>query len=221
MIVFAFLLFTGTAFAYIGWRNIRLMDLRSEDLFSYLFMAPIVFLVSSRLAHVFLYWGVWELRLLDIVGFWRKSGYEIFVGYVCLLIYTIYFSHKKGWKILYFLEDIARTVMIFLFIWCAYQLFYLEVINLWNYAQMVSIVLTLMADTYIRTRYRRLWWYPSGKKGFMFFFDHFAFFLFLVIFCVISRETDVYTYLYALCGLASFLCLMFVGNTLTIFKKKI
>ena len=221
MIVFAYIAFISLTFTYLAWRGLPRGEYKKDDIFLFLFSIPVIFLIFSRLTHVFLYWNIWELRLLDVVGFWRKSGFELVAGYVAVLFYTIYYSHKKRWKIWYFLEDICRPVMIFLFIWFVYQLLYIESVYWWNYAQLGSIIFAFITDLFFRSRYRRLVWYPNGKKGFLFWSDHFFYFLAMAVSCVIFTPGKQYLFTYSAISVVCLLLLLILGNTLSFFRKKL
>lgn len=145
-----------------------LLELNRNEIFGYVLLAPIVFLIAARLLQVVLFWNIWELRLLDIVGFWRKPGFEILLGYVAMVMFSLYWCWIKKWKVNIVLEELRWPLLIFWLAWMVYNLATVDVLRMQDVLLIFGLLPGLVVDLLLFPRYKRVWWYPSGKKGIMF-----------------------------------------------------
>jgi len=115
----------------------------------------------SVLAFGFGSWLAGKLVMAEGANFWG--------GYVALLMASYLFCLKNDLKYWAFLED---GLFIFLPV--------MVVLNLIFKNWLISglILLTILLSWLVRNRYRSLVWYKSGKKGFLFFWSNFWFFMF-------------------------------------------
>lgn len=206
VILIAFVIFVSFLFAYLAWRGARASADGKRVIFGYYWTAPLFFVLASRMAWVFIYWNVWDLRLLDIVGFWRRPGFELHVGYAAMLLFSIYFAKKNMPKIMYFLEDIRGAVAVFMFGWFIYDLFYSRNLGLRDFWPMICIFIAGILDMFLAKRYRKFRWYKSGKKGFLFLAGN------IVFFALMSAIVPYY----AIPALVALICLFILGNTFSI-----
>ncbi len=206
MIVIAFVFFLSFLFSYTAWKGLKTEINGKKATFGFLWLAPLFFLVSSRMAWVFIYWNVWDLRLLDIVGFWRKPGFELHVGYASLILFCIYFAKRNMPKIMYFLEDLRGSIAWFMLGWLLYDLLYSKVLNLNAFWPIITLILTVIINLFLAKRYRKFRWYKSGKKGFLFLAGNFLFFL----------GMSMIAPWYGLAALFFLVCLFILGGTFSV-----
>ncbi len=206
MIVIAFVFFLSFLFSYNAWKGLRAEIDGNKATFGFLWLAPLFFLICSRMAWVFIYWNVWDLRLLDIVGFWRRPGFELHVGYISLILFCIYFAKKNMPKIMYFLEDVRWAVALFMLGWLLYDLLYSRALVLQTFWPIISLALAMILDLVLAKRYRKFRWYKSGKKGFMFLAGNTIFFL----------GMSLAVPWYGICALFFLVCLFILGGTFSV-----
>lgn len=120
----------------------------------------IVYLVGSRIAFVYSEPKLW-------LEFWKMNQANVLGGYVLWLLIVWLITKDRGWKFFAFGED-SLINLVFI------NLIYFALAGQWKY-----ILTTLVASVIMwifKDRYRSLWWYKSGKKGFLFLMSNVVFF---------------------------------------------
>ena len=112
----------------------------------------IVFLIGSRIAYVYNEPKLW-------IEFWKMGQSLTIGGYVLWLLLAKLVTMDRGWKYFAFGEDsLINLAWINLVFW--------SISGQWKLIILLGI--TVLIGWFFRDRYRSLWWYKSGKKGFLF-----------------------------------------------------
>ncbi len=212
MLSVIFVLFTMVLFAFLGWRVLYLLELDRAEIFGFVFLAPVVFLLVARLAQVVLFWNIWELRLLDIVGFWRKPEFQVLFGYVAMIMFCLYWCWIKKWKVNIVLEELRWPFLIFWLAWVVYNLAMNDLFSFESFLPVVALVLVLIVDLFLSPRYRRVWWYPSGRKGIMFWLLHLVILVTYIIGSIFLRTFGINFYLSCLLMILCLAPLIWLGR---------
>lgn len=171
MIAILFILISGFVFQYISWRRLHLEYHDRKVLIAYLWLAPIVFLVCARLGKIVFAWNLWELRILDIVGFWRKPGFDLISGVFFLIVFSMFYAYRNKIKVWPFLEDLWFSFWLYLLSWVLFLGFEKNFSWRLELILLVNLVIIFIFNLLLGKRYRSWVLYPSGKKGFLFWLN--------------------------------------------------
>ena len=112
----------------------------------------IVYLIGSRIAFTYSEPKLW-------LEFWKMNQGNVLGGYVLWLLIAWLITKDRGWKFFAFGED---SLINLAFI----NLVFFTLAGQWKYV-LITLVTCVIARV-LRDKYRSLWWYKSGKKGFLF-----------------------------------------------------
>lgn len=147
-------------YLYLFWRMMK-ENYKEEDMIAFGWVTLIVYLVGSRIAFTYSEPKLW-------LEFWKMSQSNVLGGYLLWLLIAWLVTKDRGWKFFAFAEDSLINLAFINFI------FWL-ISGQWK---MLLLLLVVFAIGYVfKDRYRSLWWYKSGKKGFLFLLVNLVFFL--------------------------------------------
>jgi len=158
-------------YLYLSWRTLR-DNYQEEDIVAFSWVALLLFLVGGRLAYGFWHWGDWVGRGINWLEFWKIGELNILGGGLLWLCFALLISKDKGWKVWAFLEN---SLVSFWFLLTMFGV----IIKDWKLV--VALGGALGLSFILKKKYRSLVWYKSGKKGFLFFWFFFCFWLILAI----------------------------------------
>ena len=147
-------------YLYLSWRTMR-ENYREEDIIAFGWVSLIVYLIGSRIAFV---WSDPRLWL----EFWKMNQSYALGGYILWLLLTWLVTMDRGWRFFAFGEDSLINLAWINFI-------FLLLSGQWKL--MVLLGITCIVAWFIKDKYRSLWWYKSGKKGFSFLVVNIVFFI--------------------------------------------
>lgn len=159
-------------YLYISWRTLR-DNYQEEDIVAFSWVALLLFLVGGRLVYGFWHWGDWLGRGITWLEFWKIYEFNIWGGSALWLCFALLISKDKDWKVWAFLENALVSF------WFLLSMFGI-ITKDWKLV--IALALALGLNFVLKKRYRSLIWYKSGKKGFLFFWFFFCFWLILAIF---------------------------------------
>ena len=165
---------TIVGYLYLSWRTLR-ENYQEEDIIAFSWVALLFFLVGGRLTYGFWHWGDWMGRWITWLEFWKINQLNIWGGGALWLSFALLISKDKGWKVWAFLEN---SLISFWFLLTMFGV----IIRDWKLV--VALAGALGLSFVLKKRYRSITWYKSGKKGFLFFWFFFCFWL---IFAIISK----------------------------------
>jgi len=174
-------------YLYLCWRTMR-ENYREEDMIAFGWVSLLVYLIGSRIAYV---WADPKLWL----EFWKMNQANVLGGYILWLLLTWLVTSDRGWKFFAFGEDSLINLF-----WI--NLVFFAISGQWKL--IILLVLTGILAIFLKNRYRSLWWYKSGKKGFSFLMVNWVFFIGLAI---LFRN-----YYYLIMTLLSTVGLVMLGN---------
>lgn len=158
-------------YLYLSWRTLR-DNYQEEDIVAFSWVALLLFLVGGRLAYGFWHWGDWVGRGINWLEFWKIGELNILGGGLLWLSFALLISKDKDWKVWAFLEN---SLFSFWFLLTMFGI----IIKDWKLV--VALGGALGLSFILKKKYRSLVWYKSGKKGFLFFWFFFCFWLILAI----------------------------------------
>lgn len=120
----------------------------------------IVYLIGSRIAFIYSEPKLW-------LEFWKMNQANVLGGYILWLLIAWLITKDRGWKFFAFGED-SLINLAFL------NLVFFVISGAWKYV-IVTLVTCVIAWVF-KDKYRSLWWYKSGKKGFLFLIANVIFF---------------------------------------------
>lgn len=147
-------------YLYLCWRTMK-ENYREEDMIAFGWVSLLVYLIGSRVAFV---WSEPKLWL----EFWKMNESFMFGGYLMWLLLTWLVVKDRGWKYFAFGEDSLINLA-----WI--NLIYFAITFQWK--MIILILLVWVVGWVFKNRYRSLWWYKSGKKGFLFLLVNIVFFI--------------------------------------------
>lgn len=208
-------------FVYLAWRKLR-VEHQVNDLLLYLWTSMLAFLIGGRLVFGVVNWGLWE-NWWQWIFFWRYPG-MIYAGSLFFVAWwTVVFVENKKWKLWHIGEEMM-SLMLFLvvgmmlgdYVWGGRD----PSLLIWS----GLIVVAMILDGLVLARYRSLWWYPSGKKGFTVCFDGIVLGIGGLILSIIFGFGIITTVLSGLVGLTSMSGLIILGESfkdrITILRRK-
>lgn len=133
---------------------------KEEDMIAFGWVTLIVYLVGSRIAFVYSEPKLW-------LEFWKMNQGNALGGYVLWLLIAWLITKDRGWKFFAFGEDSLINLMVL-------NLIYFTLGGLWKYV--IMMLVTGVIAWVLKDKYRSLWWYKSGKKGFLFLIFNIVFF---------------------------------------------
>ncbi|HNY04167.1 MAG TPA: hypothetical protein PKI92_00195 [Candidatus Woesebacteria bacterium] len=161
-------------YLYLSWRTLR-DNYREEDIVAFSWVALLFFLVGGRLTYGFEHWGDWAGRGITWLEFWKIYEFNIWGGTTLWLSFALLISKDKDWKAWAFLEN---SLLSFWFLLTMFGVITRD----WKLLLALSGAYGL--SLWLKEKYRSLIWYKSGKKGFLFFWFFFCFWL---IFAFITK----------------------------------
>jgi len=174
-------------YLYLCWRTGR-ENYREEDMVAFGWVSLVVYLIGSRIAYV---WAEPKLWL----EFWKMGQSSVLGGYGLWLLLTYLIVKDRDWKFFAFGEDSLISLA-----WI--NLVFFVISGQWKLIILLGII--YVVGWVLKSRYRSLWWYKSGKKGFLFLMVNALFFVGLTI---IFRN-----YYYLIMTLLSTVGLVMLGN---------
>ncbi len=154
-------------YLYLSWRTLR-DNYREEDIVAFSWVALLFFLVGGRLTYGFEHWGDWAGRGITWLEFWKIYEFNIWGGSTLWLSFALLISKDKDWKAWAFLEN---SLLSFWFLLTMFGVITRD----WKLLLALSGAYGL--SLLLKKKYRSLIWYKSGKKGFLFFWFFFCFWL--------------------------------------------
>lgn len=161
---------------------------REEDMIAFGWVSLIVFLIGSRILFAWNDPKSW-------LEFWRMNQMNVLGGYGLWLLLVLLVTRDRGWKYFAFGEDSLINLA-----WMCLVFFAMN----FEWKNMLLIVVCFALGLVFKNRYRSLWWYKSGKKGFLFLLVNMVFF---VGFSILSSN-----YYYLIMTLLSMIGLVILGN---------
>lgn len=207
-------------FVYLTWRNLK--DNYQEDvLVSYSWLSLIFFFIIARIAFGLINFGVWNDSWISWLAVWNKPGMDYISGFLGLILFSIIFSKLNNLKVWPFTEDIIVNTLIFLSILILDEFFRNKFSLETGIFFILLVVMTFFAK-FIKSKYRSLIWYKSGKKGFGFFATGILGFLLLAILGILFKFSLWVIIFELILSLVSFLGLLILGEiiNLSINKRK-
>lgn len=159
-------------YLYLSWRTLR-ENYQEEDIIAFSWVAILLFLIGGRISFGLWRWGIWGNTFSKWLEFWKIGEINILGAYLGWLILAVLISKDKGWKLWAFFEDSLVSV------WFLLTSFGI-ILHDWKLIACLGIsgIFSLLMGK----RYHSLFWYKSGKKGFLFFWYSIIFWLILGIF---------------------------------------
>ncbi len=161
-----------TLFVYLSWRALR-EDYQINDLLLYLWSTLFMVIVGGRIAYGITHLGVWDSWWQWLLV-WRIAGMAYWGSVVAVIGWTLYFCSSKKWRFYVLAEEITPFVVFLMsgmiwtdWIWGGRSFALLG----WGLLTLLVLLLALL----VKNRYRSFIWYPSGKKGFLFWWVLFTF----------------------------------------------
>jgi hypothetical protein len=174
-------------YLYLSWRTMR-ENYREEDMIAFGWVSLLVYLIGSRIAFV---WSEPKLWL----EFWIMNQGFVLGGYLLWLGLAWLVTSDRGWKFFAFGEDSLINLA-----WINLVFFVVSM----QWKMIILLLIVCVVGWVFKGRYRSLWWYKSGKKGFLFLLVNMVFF---VGFSVITAN-----YFYLIMTLLSTVGLVMLGN---------
>lgn len=156
-------------YLYLSWRTLR-ENYREEDIIAFSWVALILSLIIGRISFGLWHWGIWGNNFSKWLEFWRIEEINVLGVYLGWLLLTLLITKDKEWRLWSFLED----SLISLWFWLSFLGVFLREWNLLICLGISGILTLLMGK-----KYHSLFWYKSGKKGFLFFWASAIFWLIL------------------------------------------
>jgi len=147
-------------YLYLCWRTMR-ENYKEEDMIAFGWVSLLVYLIGSRIAFVYDQPKLW-------LEFWKMNQVNVLGGYILWLLLAWLITKDREWKFFAFGED---------------SLINLAWINLIYFGLtfqgklIILLLIVLVVGWVLKSRYRSLWWYKSGKKGFLFLLTNMVFFV--------------------------------------------
>ena len=174
-------------YLYLCWRTMK-ENYREEDMIAFGWVSLIMFLVGSRIA-----FAITEPKLW--LEFWRMNQMNVLGGYGLWLLLVLLVTRDRGWKYFAFGEDSLINLA-----WMALVFYAMN----FEWKMVLLIIGCFALGLVFKDKYRSLWWYKSGKKGFLFLLVNMVFFVGLSI--ILSN------YYYLIITLLSMIGLVMLGN---------
>lgn len=145
-------------YLYLTWRVLK-SNYKEEDVAAFGWITLLAYLLGSRVAYGFIYWGVWSGNPTKWLEFWKVGESSVVGGYIFWIIISWLVATDRGWKFFAFAED-----NLWLLLWLNGVFF--TVSGRW----LLVLLLLLIAIIcwWLKGKYRSFVWYKSGRKGFLF-----------------------------------------------------
>jgi len=154
-------------FLYLIWRNLN-DDYRDDQLISYGWISILVMLLGGRIVYSLWNWGTLNDSWASWFMVWKISGFNYYGGIICMLIWTWWFCLRNQWRLWSFLEDVTPIYYLLLAFLSGGE-YIQRGLNFRLLVWMIISVLGYLLANFLKGRYRSIFWYRSGKKGFIFF----------------------------------------------------
>ena len=165
----------GVVFLYLTWRRLG-EDYDEKKLTAFSWLGLAAFLSGSRLAYGLVNWGVWNDSWMDWLAVFDKAGMVYWGGYVGFLVVAAVVSWRNGWKYWAFLEDNVVGFLILIIFWLVGQALMAGFDG--GMLRLAGVAMAGLAFSLaVEGKYRSFVWYKSGRKGFVFFWANFVFWL--------------------------------------------
>lgn len=159
-------------YLYLSWRTLK-ENYQEEDVIAFSWVAILLFLIGGRISFGLWHWGIWGSTFSKWLEFWKIGEINVLGAYLGWLILTILITKDKGWKLWAFLEDTLISIWFLLII---------SGVILHDWKLIICLGISGIFSLLMGKRYHSLFWYKSGKKGFLFFWSSMIFWLVLGIF---------------------------------------
>jgi len=151
-------------YLYLIWRNLK-DDYRDDDLVEFGWMSALMMFVVGRLSYGLIHFGVWNQNILDWWSFWSKPGFDYYGALIGFVLAVYIYAQNKGQKFIVLLNDTYPQLIVLMIFWLLD-----EYVRSWNVLtpiwQILMWLVTGVVYWWGSKKYRSIWWYKSGKKGF-------------------------------------------------------
>jgi len=199
----------AVVFLYLVWKCLR-HDYDDRKLIVYGWLGLVVFLMCGRLVYGLINVEIWNESPMDWLWFWKKPGISLVGGFLGVVLMTVWYSSKSGWKVWSFLEDGLGVWLV-----SGLELILLSILKTKDIRLVilaVSLGLIWGLSIWIKRKYRSFVWYRSGKKGFGWFFVNFWWWLAIGIWSVWTRGFGLEAGVYLILSLISGVGLIMLGG---------
>ncbi len=209
-------------FMYLSWRNLR-DNYKEENLIKFLWLLVIAYLLGGRIGYGLVNWGVWNENIMDWFLVWKTPGINYLIASISMLVMSIFLSIKNEWKIMQVLEDIIVYILLL------NGIFYFDefIRTKWELKSgliVLSLFIVGILGMFVKTKYRSFFWYTSGKKGFIFYFNLIVLSILMALISFFVKENVIFVVVYLLIALISMIGLLLLGGVfeslLLIFKRR-
>ncbi|PIU73772.1 hypothetical protein COS78_00530 [Candidatus Shapirobacteria bacterium CG06_land_8_20_14_3_00_40_12] len=145
-------------YLYLTWRVLR-NNYKEEDVAAFGWISLLTYLLGSRLAYGFVYWGVWAENPIKWLEFWKMGESNVIGGYLFWISMVWLVATDRGWKFFSLAED-----NLWLLLWL--NGVYFTVSEKW--LPVLLLFLVALISRWLKGRYRSFVWYKSGRKGFLY-----------------------------------------------------
>lgn len=196
-------------FVYLVWRKLR-GEYQINDLLLYIWSTLLIFLVGGRVIFGIINFENWD-SLLDWLLVWRVGGLSYIASLMLVIVWTGYYCYLKKWKFMLLAEETTRYFILFFMgnFLVEYLLAGMKIVNL-GFAVICGILMILSIA--VAKRYRSFAWYPSGKKGFIFWWVLLFFGLLSAVWVYILKYEWWITVSLVIFGLTSLVELLILGD---------
>ncbi|KKR66605.1 MAG: hypothetical protein UU09_C0050G0007 [Microgenomates group bacterium GW2011_GWA2_40_6] len=91
-------------YLYLSWRVLR-NNYKEEDVAAFGWISLLTYLLGSRLAYGFIYWGVWSENPTKWLEFWKIGESSVIGGYLLWISMAWLVATDRGWKFFSLAED--------------------------------------------------------------------------------------------------------------------
>ncbi len=155
-------------YLYISWRTLR-ENYQEEDIIAFSWVGILLFLIGGRVSFGLFHWGIWNENPGAWLEFWHIGETNIWGAILLWIGFALLIIKDKNWKIWQFFEDSLPSIW---FLLISDTL----ILKLWPI--LITVVVAMLLTMPMKSKYRSLQWYKSGRKGFLFFW-------FLIWFCLV------------------------------------
>jgi len=165
-------------FLYLAWREMK-GDF-GNDINSFLWSVVGAFLIGGRLIWSIFNLVSWDTTIWDWFFFWNKPGFSLVAGVVSILVFVFIYCLFDRYVYYEVGEDLIIPLIFGGLIFMFSRGWSWLMTNFWWPGGLVVVYLSM----FWAKRYRSIYWYKSGKKGFLFFWSGalFSFYVFMVSF---------------------------------------
>jgi len=158
---FVFWLIAIVLFLYLSWKQLQ-EGYNSQQIIGFSWGLVLAMILIGRLTG-----GEWQSDSgWLILAIWRPLRVNYFVSLIIAVLLCAWMSRKNNWKLWSVLEDLTPAFLAFI----TFGLM-ADLCRAFTWKLLIDLAIAIMAVVWsrgLKSRYRSLVWYPSGKKGFVF-----------------------------------------------------